>query len=82
MAIFSNIQHIINGVDIDSLLGKIDTLTSELESIKTESSKSISALSSKLELAQKKNEILKKDLIRETDGRQIVESRLTESEIL
>ena len=52
MAIFSNIQHIINGVDIDTLLGKIDTLTSELESIKTESSKSISALSSKLELAQ------------------------------
>ena len=52
MAIFSNIQHIINGVDIDTLLGKIDTLTSELESIKTESSKSISTLSSKLERAQ------------------------------
>ena len=80
MAIFSNIQHIINGVDIDTLLGKIDTLTSELESIKTESSKSISTLSSKLEQAQKKNEILKKDLIRETNRRQIVESRLTESE--
>ena len=68
MAIFSNIQHIINGVDIDTLLGKIDTLTSELESIKTESSKSISTLSSKLEQAQKKNEILKKDLIRETNS--------------
>ena len=80
MAIFSNIQHIINGVDIDTLLGKIDTLTSELESIKTESSKSISTLSSKLEQAQKKNEIQKKDLIRETNRRQIVESRLTESE--
>jgi chromosome segregation ATPase len=59
MAIFSNIQHLINGVDIDTLLSQIEELTNKLKKEKAESCKSISTLSSKLEQAQKKNDNLK-----------------------
>jgi chromosome segregation ATPase len=80
MAIFSNIQHLINGVDIDTLLSQIEELTNKLKKEKAESCKSISTLSSKLEQAQKKNDNLKEDLTRETNRCHIAESKLAESE--
>ena len=80
MAIFSNIQHLINGVDIDTLLSQIEELTNELKKEKAEARKSISSLSSKLERAQKKNDTLKEDLTRESNKCHIAESKLAESE--
>lgn len=80
MAIFSNIQHLINGVDIDTLLSKIEDLTRELKQVKADASKQKSSLTSKLERVQKKNETLVEDLTRETNKCHIVESKLAQSE--
>lgn len=68
MSFLSNIQHLLNGVDVDSLLSEIASLKYELISVKKKMSvypTSLMAKDKEIELLKQHNQSLSDDLVRE-----------------
>lgn len=78
MAFLSNIQHLLNGVDIDSLMREIESLKKELSSAMKELSRystSLTEKNNKIESLEQQNVSLSQDVTREINKYSILEGK-------